>query len=369
MGGFLRLSIFVGLFSHVWGASVTDLVGGMDAYQCYGKGGRVYVLDCVCGQSREVTSVSGEVGWCGGPNRDATKIVFTAGGGVHVVDWDGGNARRVASGDMPHFRETDRIVYTADGGTHQVRIDRSSNEPIESTRSRICDIECEAGLTGSGRYLCETYPRSFMVEVGSGTKSPYFNENQNCSGSPHPGNEVRMMFNASPMHDQMVIGEWDPADNTTRIVWSYGGSEIFGLWSVNHEDFCVMAEDESNFRLVRISDKLSAPIDMDGLYVGGPWVGNRADAHISGSGAMRNSRLSTPLQVTVSDRTFHISGLYPHKPCTVVLSDTRGKTFSVRRTTDSRGMVSCSVGARSAGVYLVDIRSPYQGPTARAVLP
>jgi len=68
--------------------------------------------------------------------------------------------------------------------------------------------------------------------------------------------------------------------NTTRIIWSYSGVEVFGLWSVNHENFCVMAEHERNFRLVRISDKKSASINLGGVYVGGPWVGHRKEIHI-----------------------------------------------------------------------------------------
>ncbi len=276
MHSFFYVSMVLALVCPLWAASVSDLVGDMDAYQCWRNGKSLMLLDCKSGQSRTVATVSGNVEWAGGPNRDATKIVFwDPGQNVYVVDWDGGNLKRIAGGSHPHFLGNDEVVYLSGGGTYKISIDPSTNEPGDATK--LSGTQCEAGITGNGLYLAETYPKSFMIEISSGKKSPHFNGSQNCSGSAHPGDKAQMMFNRDPGHNAMVIGEWDPGSNTTNIIWTYSGGEMFGLWSVNHENFCVMMSHERDPKLVRISDKQSAGISMGGVYCGGPWVGHRVE--------------------------------------------------------------------------------------------
>ena len=275
MHSFGMSSLILALAFPLWAASVSDLVGDMDAYQCWRNGKSLMLLDCKSGESRTVATVSGNVEWSGGPNRDATKITFWDGGSVYVVNWDGGNLKRIAGGQHPHFLGNDQVVYLSGGGTYKVSINPSTNEPGDATQ--LSGTQCEAGITGNGLYLAETYPKSFMIEISSGKKSPHFNGSQNCSGSAHPGDKAQMMFNRDPGHQAMVIGEWDPGSNSTNIIWTYSGGEMFGLWSVNHENFCVMMSYEKNPKLVRISDKQSAGISMGGVYCGGPWVGHREE--------------------------------------------------------------------------------------------
>jgi hypothetical protein len=279
-------------------ASISDLVGTDDVYQVARDGRDLYVLDCRADQSRKVCTAPTTLDWNGGPNKNATKICSMAGNRAYVVDWDGSNMQPVTpSGtDNGHFWGDEWIVYTGEkenksgaGTTWKVRIDGATNKPIESTRVKIANGQYSGAMNGSGEFLAESYGKAYMYQISTGTKSPPFNDSQNCVGSPHPGNKPQMMFNRDPGHKAMVIGEWNVSANTTRIIWTYSGTEVFGEWSANHENFCII-----NGKLVRISDKRSASLNMTIGRVGGPWVGRRQAT---------SANISAPMQLSVREHS------------------------------------------------------------------
>ncbi len=283
--------------------TVADLLNGRRALQCFHNGTNVvYCKDLLSGETREVFTRAEETWekWCGTINRDGTKLTCNDGSVPIVINLDGSNKEAIAPvGTNCHFRRDesseDWVVYTGEnesknraGTTWKVRIDKTTNEPVESTRTKIADIQFSCGFNGSGVYLGESYGTSIIMNVETGEQSPDFNDTRNCVGTMHPGDKPWIMFEESPAHDMVGIFAWNESDNSARRIWRLEKDSIFGNWSPNNENFGVIlknrhrAEYNGALFLVGISVDTSgdgdndgssriAPMEISGM-VGGPWV-------------------------------------------------------------------------------------------------
>ena len=283
--------------------TLDDLLNGRRALQCYHNNTNVvYCKDLLSGETWEVFTRAENTWekWCGTINRDGTKLTCNDGSVPIVINLDGTNKEPVAPvGTNCHFwrdeSSEDWVVYTGEnesknraGTTWKVRIDKTTNKPVESTREKIADIQFSCGLNGSGVYLGESYGTAIIKNLVTGKQSPDFNDTRNCVGTMHPGDKPWIMFEESPAHDMVGIFAWNESNNSARRIWRLEKDSIFGNWSPNNEHFGVIlknrhrAEYNGALFLVAISVDTSGDGDNDGSsriapmgisgMVGGPWV-------------------------------------------------------------------------------------------------
>jgi hypothetical protein len=282
-------------------ASLKDLLDGKTALQAYSRGLEVRVRNLATGADRKVFTRSGPTveAWAGGINHDGTKLCCMDGRRLCVVNLDGSDHRFVApqeAGAGYFWRDPsgrDWVVYIGEkenksqkGTTWRVRIDAATNRPVESTREKIADQQYSAGLGGSGVYLFESYGKSFILNLKTGTKSVHLNSTQNCVGSAHPGGKPWMMYEESPAHHDVVISEWNEATDSARYIWRYHepASEVFGKWSTTDDRFATITKEGEKRYLVRLEVDTrgdgdnegsweEAPMGLDS-HIGGVWIGD-----------------------------------------------------------------------------------------------
>ncbi len=336
--------------------TLAELLDGRRALQCYHNDTNVlYCKDLLSGETWEVFTRAPDT-WetqVATINREGTKLTCTDGHAPVVINLDGTNKQVVApEGTNQHFWRDDEgydwVVYTGEnehknraGTTWKVRIDGSTNVPVESTRTKIADIQFSCGFNGSGVYLGESYGTSIIKNIVTGEQSPDFNDTRNCVGSMHPGDKPWIMFEESPAHDRVGIFEWNEAEDTTRRIWRLEKDSIFGLWSPNDENYCVILNDRHNAQnnapldLVKLSVDTSGTGDNDGSWemapmgisgmVGGPWV------EPVGVGIRRGTRENT------CERRLHRGGPELLRSDDVsrrvheAVRDLRGRTVPIRR--------------------------------------
>ena len=283
--------------------TMAELLNGRRALQCYhNDSDAVFCKDLLSGETWEVFSREPDTWerWCGTLNRDGIKLTCNDGSVPIVINLDGTSKQVVAPvGTNCHFWRDesgeDWVVYTAEneaknrvGTTWKVRIDKLTNKPVESSRTKIADIQFSCGLNGSGVYLGESYGTAIIKNLVTGEQSPDFNDTRNCVGTMHPGDKPWIMFEESPVHDRVGIFEWDESTGSARRIWRFEKENVFGLWSPNDENFCAILNNGENAAKkgeldlvklwVNVSDTgdndgswESAPMGISG-YVGGPWI-------------------------------------------------------------------------------------------------
>ncbi len=283
--------------------TAAELLNGRKALQCYHNDTNVvYCKELLSGQTWKVfTRAEGTwEPWCGTINRDGTKLTCNDGSVPIVINLDGTRKEPLApEGTNCHFwRDSDGsdwVVYTPEseqknrvGTTWKVRIDHTTNKPVEATRTKIADIQFSCGLNGSGVYLGESYGTAIIKNLMTGEQSPDFNDTRNCVGTMHPGDKPWIMFEESPVHDRVGIFEWNESAGSARRIWRLEKPDVFGLWSPNNEHFGVILNNGNNaaykgsLDLIRIAVDTSGDSDNDGAWqiapmgiigmVGGPWV-------------------------------------------------------------------------------------------------
>ena len=389
MRALLRICFAAGVLAPFCNAgealTMAELLGGRRALQCYhNDSNAVFCKDLLSGETWKVLSRKPDTWgrWCGTINRDGTKLTCNDGSVPIVVNLDGTNKEDIAVQGMNcHFwRDNDGndwVVYTGEnenknraGTTWKVRVDGSTNKPVESTRTKIADIQFSCGFNGSGVYLGESYGTSLIKNVVTGKQSPDFNDTRNCVGSMHPGDKPWIMFEESPAHDRVGIFEWNESDNSARRIWRLEKESIFGHWSTNNENYCVIlnnqhyAHNSAPLDLVRLSVDTSDTGDNDGSWVmapmgingmvGGPWVehgetGTSRLPHLNHTHDNHNQR-GNP-----------VTPLAPDSRATTAIHvwDARGRTIprGTAGTCAADATASRSPTSRLWGVYIVSDRS------------
>jgi len=218
---------------------------------------------------------------------------------VIVVNLDGGNLKFVAPENTsnPHFwrdeNGDDWVVYTGlevvdrSTPTWMVKIDRETNEAIESARTQIADVQYSCGLNGSGKYLGEAWPNVVIMEMETGRVSSATGP---CMGSIHPGDKPWMMHEEDAQHRSAMVNAWDPATDTWQQVWYSGkGDGLICQWSSTNERYATFLRATNPNQIAQIDlgyltfdtsgtdDNVgsheTASMGIDGGMIGGVWMG------------------------------------------------------------------------------------------------
>ena len=296
----LVLTAALSVGSVALGASVSSLLDGKDALQCYRTSGSKIVRcrNLRTGEDWKVFTSASDPTWMGAINRDGTKLTTVENKRIVVVNLDGSHKRTLTSSDTDNasfWRDSsgrDWVIYNGElgskyslnGSTWRVRIDPVTNQPEESTREKILNKHFDSGMTGDGRYVGRTYAESRLYDLQSGVMSPHLNGSQNCVASVNPGDKPWMMYEKEPAHHDVVISEWRRSDNSARYIWQYhyGSGEVFGLWSCSDNRYAMMRKG-SQLYLVKLQVDTSGSGNNTGSYqeagtgvpnyVGRLWVG------------------------------------------------------------------------------------------------
>ncbi len=281
-------------------ADLSQLLGSNDALQCYHSNGYIRCKNLKSGEDWRICKHrESREAWPGSINRDAEKLTCENGMQVIVVNLDGGNLKTVAPENTSnaHFwrdeNGDDWVVYTGlevndrSTPTWMVKIDRETNEAIESTRKQIADVQYSCGLNGSGKYLGEAWPRVLIMEMETGRVS---SPTGPCMGSIHPGDKPWMMHEEDAQHKSAMVNAWDPATDTWQRVWYSGkGDGLICQWSSTNERYATFLRATNPNRIAQIDlgyltfdtsgtdnndgSHETASMGIEGGMIGGVWVG------------------------------------------------------------------------------------------------